>query len=135
MAATITLGTPTGGRLAGAFTSLAAVYINVDANSVSYTATAGGLAIDLYTVLTAAGPQSSPVNAKDIVGFLPAGFTNGGFWPHTLAVGTVTSTTMPCTIKLQGSGSAASGALSQIADGACTQTFSGWVLVNRGGTN
>ena len=131
MAATVTLGTV--GRIATVGT-LAAIKISLDANSVSYTTTGGGLALDLYAALQAAGPVSAPENGLDILGVLPYKKTSGGFIPMDLAVGTITSTTIPCTVRFIAGATAATG-FTEIADGVCTQTVSMLILVARGGAN
>ena len=131
MAATVAVNTV--GRIA-TMATLSAIKVTIDANSVSYTTTQGGLAIDLFTALNNAGPFNAAPNGNDIIGCLPLGRSSGGFIPWSLAVGTITSTTIPCTLKLIGGATAATG-LTEIADGACTQTFAMLVLVARGGTN
>lgn len=135
MAATVSLSQLSGGRQVAPFTTLAAIYVSIAGNSVSYTTTAGGLAFDLFTVMSQASPFSAPINPKDIVGFVPVGLTSDKYLPTGFALGTTTSTTTPCTIKLIGTGTAGSAPLAEIADGAYTGTITGLVLIARGGTN
>ncbi len=123
------------GRIAGQ-ASVAAVSITIDANSVSYATSLGGLALDIYAALAAAGPFSAPPNGNDVVGIIPLGYTSPGkFLPTGLTVGTVTSSTVPCYLRFVGTGTAASAGLAEIADGVCTQTCTFLVLMARGGTN
>ncbi len=113
--------------------NLAAVQVTVDANSVSYATSLGGLALDLYAVLNAATPFGSPI--PKIMGCQPLGRTSGGFLPYTLTVGTVTSTSIPCFVRFVATGTSGSAGFAEIADAVCTQTVSFLVLVARGGTN
>jgi hypothetical protein len=116
--------------------SVAAVKVSIDANSVSYATSLGGLALDLYTALSQASVPAFIQNGNDVVGIQPLGLTSPGkFLPTTLTVGTVTSTSVPCYLKFVGTGTAASAGLAEIADGACTQTCDLLVLVARGGQN
>lgn len=133
MAATVTVNKF--GRVASLATP-AVVSINVDANSLSYATSLGGLALDIYAALATAGPYGSPPNGNDVVGVLPLGVTAPGkFLPTALTLGTVTSTAIPVTLRFYGTGTAASAGLAEIADGACTQTVTLLVLLARGGTN
>jgi hypothetical protein len=133
MAANVTVKTT--GRIA-TVANLAVVKVSVDANSVSYATSLGGLAIDLYNMQQVAGPPEATINANDIVGILPLSqSTPGGFWPTNLAVGTQTSTTLPCYVKLIGTGSANSAGYGEIVDGACTQVFTAFIVLARGGQN
>jgi len=150
MAATVTVS------LSGQVTplaSLAAIKVTIGGNSVSYTSTAGGLAFDLANALITAGPQDYTPSPTDVIGWAPLGLSTSGFLPMTLAVGTATYTavagastqngelgtlaTCPCTIKLVGIGSATTNhsGLGEIVDGACTESFTGFVLLTRGGHN
>lgn len=133
MAATVAVKTC--GRIATKAT-LSAIKISVDASSVSYATSLGGLAIDLFNMLAVAGPMSATPNEGDIIGILPLSRSSpGGFLPLSLTVGTKTSTTLPCFVKLIGTGSTTSAGLNEIADGACTQTFDAYILVAAGGQN
>ncbi len=133
MAATVTVKTT--GRI-GTFVGLTAIKVTVDANSVSYATSLGGLAIDLFNALSVAGTPSVVPNGLDIIGILPLTVTAPGFFlPTNLQVGTITSTTIPCYVKLAATGSANSVGLGEIADGVCTQTFTAYVLMARGGQN
>lgn len=133
MAATVTLGTV--GRIAP-MGSLSVVKVTVAANSVSYTATSGGLAFDINAALASAGPFSAPPNGNDVVGIIPLGLTSPtGFLPVGLALGTVTSTTCPCTVKFAATGTAGSAGFAEAADGVSTQSFTALVIIARGGTN
>jgi len=131
MAASVTLKTV--GRIA-TLATLSAIKVTLDANSVSYTTTGGGLALDLYAALQAAGPVYAPENGADILGVLATDRTSGGFIPFGLTVGTITSTTVPCTVRFIAGATAATG-FTEIADGVCTQTVSMLILVARGGAN
>lgn len=133
MATTVSTGTV--GRVA-TFANLAAVKVTVDANSVSYATSLGGLSLDLYAALSQAGPMGSPPNGNDVVGILPLGYSSPTkFIPWGLTVGTVTSSTIPCYLRFVATGTAGSAGFTEVADGVCTQTVSFLVLVARGGTN
>ncbi len=130
MAATVTL---TNLGTIAPIVNIAAVGVSVDANSVSYATSLGGLAIDLYSVLNAATPFGSPI--PKIIGVQPlATSAPGKFVPLSLSVGTVTTTSIPCYVRFIAGATAATG-FTEIADGACTQTVGFLVLVARGGTN
>src|SRR5689334_3312399 len=113
MAATVTVSNA--GRIASTAT-LSAVKVTIDANSVSYATSLGGLAIDLYAALAAAGPFSAVPNALDIIGVQALGVTSPGkFIPVALTVGTQVTSSIPCYVKLIGTGTAASSGLAEIA--------------------
>ncbi len=133
MAATVTV--KTSGRIAN-LGSLAAIKITVDANSVSYATSLGGLAIDLYNALSVSGTPSVTPNGLDILGLWAPNVSAPGFFlPTNLTVGTITSSTIPCYVRLSSTGSANSVGLGEPADGACTQTFTAYVILARGGQN
>ena len=69
------------------------------------------------------------------VGFVPLGLTTGKFILSGFAVGTATSTTLPCTIRIFTSGATAQAALVEISDANLTDAFTGLLLVSRGGNN
>lgn len=119
------------------FGNMSAVKVSIDANSVSYATSLGGLLVDLYSALSAAGPQWGAPNGNDVVGIVPLGLTSPGKFLITgkFTMGTVTSTAIPAYIQIGATGTAASAGLAEIADGACTQTFSALVILARGGTN
>lgn len=113
-----------------------AMKVTVDANSVSYASTSGGLSLDLYTALSQASVPAFIVNGNDVVGVLPLGTTSPGkFLPTGLTIGTVTSTSVPCYLRFVGTGTAASSGLAEIADGVCTQTVDLLVILTRSGQN
>lgn len=124
----------TSGRVSP-FTNLAAIYITVTASSTTYTSGSGGLPFDLFAVLAAAGPIHSPLSYKDIRGFKPDGLTAGKFVVSNFAVGTATSTTLPCTARIYGSGATAKSALVEISNGSNSDSFSGWLIFDRNGAN
>jgi hypothetical protein len=118
----------TAAQVGRGFPQKGAVYIpvSIDANGATYAASTGGLPFDIYTLIQLASPFSAPINYQDIIGFV--GITRAGYTPGQFAVGTVTSTTIPCTIKLW-------NGTTQFADGACTQILDGFIVIQRGGTN
>ncbi len=130
MAATVTL--TQNGAIAPMF-NLAAVQVTVDANTVSYATSLGGLAIDLYGALNAATPFGTPI--PKIMGCQALTTTAAlKFLPMALTVGTVTTSTIPCYVRFLAGATAATG-FTEVADGACSQTVSFLVLLARGATN
>lgn len=124
----------TAGR-AGVLTDLSAIYVTVTLSATAYATATGGVPFDLYSQLAVAGPIDAPIKATDIRGFLPDGLSSTCFMLDDFTVGTVTSSTVPCTIRMYGSGENAQDAFVEIDDADLTGTFSGWVLVDRGGAN
>jgi hypothetical protein len=104
------------------------------------------------------------INPADIVGFIPLGLSTNNFLPADLVVGTPTYTTAvgtgygsaaglppagstqgfetdqtlatcPATIRLFGTGSANHAAMGEVADGANSDTFTGFLVIATGGVN
>ena len=132
--------------------NVAAVIVTISGNSASYATASGGLPIDLTAVLSQISPFSAPINPADVVAFVPIGLSTNGFLPGGLVLGTATYTTIagyaqvrvpqtlatfPATIRLNGVGASAANhaALGEVADGANTDSFTGLLLIARGGTN
>lgn len=114
---------------------------------------AGGVQIG-----SGATPFSQPyLNPNNVVGFVPLGLSTNGYLPGSLVVGVATYTaatypftggsinavhpvqqlaTAPATIRLVGIGAAATNhaAFGEVADGANTDSFTGLLLIARGGT-
>ncbi len=148
MAATVT--TNTVGRVSQMAT-LSAISVTISAASVSYATSLGGLAIDLASALINSGPQDYTPNPSDIIGFLPIGLSTLGFIPTGLTVGTPTYTavsgastqnsglgalsTCPAYIRLAGSNATSSAKLLEIVDGVTTDSFTGLIVLARGGHN
>jgi hypothetical protein len=148
MAATETVATF--GRIA-TLGNLAAVLVTINGNGAAYSSAAGGLPIDLTTVLQQAQPFSAPINPADVVGFVPMGLSTNGFLPGGFIAGVPTYTnlpgasvrvpqvlaTFPATVRLNGIGAAVTNhaALGEVADGANTDSFTALLLIARGGTN
>jgi hypothetical protein len=158
MAATVTF---TGlGRTAGIAT-LSAIKVTVAGNGATYATASGGLPFDLAAVCkNAQANNDQDINPADVVDlvslgnlstnkFVPSGFAKGTptYQAKTL-FGTQTSpavpalstsatelATFPCTIRLMATGSGANAALGEFADGANSDTFTGYLLVNRDGNN
>ena len=130
MSATVSITAPLKRQVATALTPKL-VPVTIAANSVSYTTTAGGLAFDLFTFLAdAKSTNGVPLDANDILGFLPKGVTSPNkYLPIGLTMGTITDTTVPCLIKLLGTGSTTAAGYSEVADGACTESITGWVVI------
>jgi hypothetical protein len=120
----------TSGRVSP-FTNLSAVYVTVTADSTTYTTASGGLPFDLFTTLAEASPLYAGISYADIRGFIPDGLTAGEFILGDFAVGTATSTTLPCTIRIYGSGATSKAAMVEISNGANSDSFSGWLLIDR----
>ncbi len=101
--------------------------ITLTAVATVYATATGGLPFDLFTFLsTTVAPFFGPINPKDIIGFI--GISTLGWNCGTFAVGTTTSTTTPCTVKLW-------NGITEAADGATTATIKGFLMVQRGGVN
>lgn len=126
MAATVTYNSTLPARAPAPLITLAAIPVIIDANGATYAAASGGLPFDLFTILGSSSPFSATINPKDIVGFV--GTSAAGWVAAQFAVGTTTSTTCPCTMKLW-------NGTTQFSDGACTQIVTGLLFVQRGGAN
>jgi hypothetical protein len=113
----------------------ALIPITVTYTSTTYATATGGLPFDLFTILSTSSPFAASINYKDIVGFIPDGTTTGKFILDAFAIGTATSTTLPCTIRIYGTGSGNKAALTEVDDAALTDAFSGWLVVARSGQN
>lgn len=113
----------------------ALIPITVTYSSTAYATATGGLPFDLFTTLSVSSPFSASINYKDIIGFIPDGLTAEKFVLDDFAIGTATSSTLPCTIRLYGTGSANKAALTQIDDASITGSFAGWIVVARSGQN
>jgi hypothetical protein len=124
----------TAGRVASHL-DLSAILITVTYSSTAYATATNGLPFDLFTVLATAGP--SPISYKDIIGLLPLGPTAEGFIVEasTFTVGTVTSSTVPVTVQLRGTGSANKAGLTEIDDASISGSFKALLLIARGGAN
>lgn len=108
---------------------LSAIPLTITLTATTYATATGGAPFDLFSVLANAGPQ--PINYKDVIGFLPLFATSGtaaGYMPTGLVVGTVTSTTVPATIRLM-------NGTAEVADGAVSAVLTGLLLIARGGVN
>lgn len=134
-AATVATNTTLPQRSIAPQLNLTAIPITVTYSATAYATASGGLPFDLFAFLAASSQFSSGINYKDIVGFLPTGPTTEKFVLGAFAIGTATSTTLPCTIRIYGTGSANLAALSEVADANLTGSFSGLLLVARGGQN
>lgn len=115
--------------------TLTAIPITVTYSATAYATATGGLPFDLFAFLAQSSNFDSGINYKDIIGFLPTGPTTEKFVLGAFAIGTATSTTLPCTIRLYGTGSANLAALGEVADANLTGSFSGLLLIARGGAN
>lgn len=126
MAATVTINTTVPQRAVQPALTPLVIPLTIDANGATYTASSGGLPFDLFAVLAAASPMWGSINYKDILGFIGVGGT--GYTAGTFAIGTATSTTLPCTFKLW-------NGTTQFSDGACSEVVKGFLLVARSGAN
>lgn len=134
-AATVAHNTTLPQRSAFPLLTVSAIPITVTYSATAYATATGGLPFDLFSILAASSPFSAGINYKDIIGFVPDGLTTEKFVVDDFAIGTATSTTLPCTVRLYGTGSAEKAALTQVDDANLTGSFSGLLLVARGGTN
>lgn len=124
--AAVAVTTSNTGR-SGVFITPSVIPITLTASSTTYTSASGGLPFDLFAVLQQAAPlELGSLNYKDIVDFV--GTSTTGHMANTFAVGTVTSTTCPCTIKLW-------NGTTELSDGATSVTVKGFLFVNRNGAN
>ena len=120
----------TPGRVAS-FLNLSAIKITVTYSATAYATATGGLPFDLFSVLATAGAHQ--INSSDILGLI-AGPTTEKFVvaANTFAVGTVTDTTIPCTVRILACGANAQDPLVEISDANLTGSFTGFLLVARG---
>lgn len=142
---------------------LAAIAVTVVANSAVYATASGGLPFDLAAVLNTAQPNDSEdiIQPADIIGIQAIQMSTNGFLPGNLTIGTPTQNTavgsgfgsapglpppmtvrpdytwatVPCTLRLWGTGSANHAAFAEVADGANTDTVTFLLLYARGGAN
>lgn len=128
-AATITIN---GGRVVP-YMDLAAALITVTYDTTAYATATGGLPFDLYGTLTQISPPSARINYSDIIGLVPLGKTVEKFVVdgNSFAVGTATSTTLPCTVRFYGTGSAEKGALTEVDDANLSGSFKALLLIAR----
>jgi hypothetical protein len=131
------------------FGNLSGVLVTIAGNSAVYATAAGGLPIDLATILIQAAPFSQTyLNPADVVGFIPLGTSTNGYSAGAVKMGTPTYTaatfpfgggpttvrpsqqlaTAPAWVRLQKGGV-------EVADGANTDTFTALLILARGGTN
>ena len=127
----------TAGRVAS-FINLAAVPVTVAYSATTYTTASGGLPFDLFSTLAAVSPQAlgtSDINTSDIVALVPFGTTAEKFVVdgNSFAVGTVTSTTVPCTVRIYGTGSGNKAALTEVDNAALTGSFKALLIIARNG--
>jgi len=133
--------------------NVSAVLVTINGNGASYATASGGLPFDLTTILQQAQPNNAdPIHPSDVVGFIPLGLSTNGYLPTGIAFGTPTYTTLPgasvrvpqtlatfpATIRLGGIGASAANhaALNgEVADGANNDSFTGLLIIARGGTN
>jgi len=139
------------------------VAITVTASSTTYATASGGLPFDLTTALQTASAGMIPsgqapnyvqtINVADILGVVLSSLSTNKFMPLNFAVGTPTYTavpwqsdngvaatpgilaTLPCTIRLWGSGSGSGLAFAEFADGANSDSFTMLLQINRNGAN
>ena len=124
----------TPGRIAS-LQDLAAVYITVTGSTTQYTSASGGFPFDLFDTLTKASPFWGRRNYQDIIGFVPLGLTSTGYRLDSFTVGTATTTTLPCTIRMYGIGENAQDPLMEIANNTMSPVFSGLLLFACNGAN
>jgi hypothetical protein len=141
------------GRIA-VYGNVSVIKVSVSANATVYSTAAGGLPIDLLTVLQQAAPASlDNLNPNDIVDIYAVGLSANGYLPGGFALGVPTYVnkpgvsqqsqsgkvlaSCPATLRLYGIGasSANHAALGEVADGAVTDTINFHLVVARGGEN
>lgn len=138
MAAAVVSNTAVG-RVGAALGTLAAIPITIVFTATTYTTATGGAPFDIATLLNNAGPGENSINPSDVVGIMGGAAT--GYRCDGLTVGTPTYTdttdtsfnkhlslaTCPVTARLW-------NGITEIGDGAITQTVTGFLLVFRGGS-
>ncbi len=97
--------------------------VTLTATATVYATASGGLPFDLYSLFTTISPLDGLMSSQDIIGFI--GISTLGWQAGTFAVGTVTSSTIPCTVRLW-------NGITEAADGATTATIKGFLMVQRG---
>jgi hypothetical protein len=126
--------------------NVSAVLVTINGGGAAYATASGGLPFDLTSVLQQASPFSAPINPADVVAFIPLGLSTGGYVPGAFVAGTPTYTagsgstvrppqtlaTFPATIRLYG---AVGSGHAEVGDGANSDSFTGLLLIARGGTN
>ena len=152
------------GRVTSASVQTELLYVCFNANGATYATASGGLPVDLAAVLIAGAQNDQAyINPADVVGFLPLVSTNK-FLAGAFVVGTPTYTTnvgsgygsaaglppvgstqgfetqqtlatCPATIRLYGTGSGNAAAFAEVADGANTDVFYGFLVIATGGVN
>jgi hypothetical protein len=142
--------------------ALRSISVTVTATATTYTASSGGLPIDLTPILNNVGggaPEFSVpyINPSDVVGIIPTQLSTNGYLPMNLVIGTPTYQTAtfpfepggagqtvrpaqmlltcPATIQLWGTGAASAAALGQVANGAVTDAVTFLLLVCESGPN
>lgn len=134
-AATIAYNTTIPQRSTFPLLSVAAIPITVTYSATAYATATGGLPFDLFGILASSSSFESGINYKDILGIIPMGPTVEKFIPGAFAIGTATTTTLPVTVRLYGTGSANLAALGEVADANLTGSFNALLLVARNGAN
>lgn len=125
----------------------AMIPLTINGNGATYATATGGLPFDPSALLNAIAPtEQIRINPGDIIGLY--GVTGGRYLAFGLAVGTATYNTtsdisgnagqpgtnkttlatLPCTVRL-------TNGTTEFADGACSETITGWLWVYRGGQN
>lgn len=152
------------GRITSASVQTELLFVCITANGATYATASGGLPIDLTTYLVqGAQNDQAYINPADVVGFLPLVSTNK-FLAGAFVVGTPTYTTnvgsgygsasglppigstqgfetqktlatCPATIRLYGTGASNAAAFAEVADGANTDVFYGFLVIATGGVN
>jgi hypothetical protein len=97
--------------------------VTLTATATVYATASGGLPFDLYSLFTTISPLDGLMSSQDIIGFI--GVSTLGWNCGTFAVGTATSSTIPCTVRLW-------NGITEAADGATTATIKGYLMVQRG---
>lgn len=97
--------------------------ITITASATVYATASGGLPFDLYSLFTTVSPLDGIMSSKDIIGFI--GISTLGWNCGSFAVGTATSSTIPCTMRLW-------NGITEAADGATTASIAGFLMVQRG---
>lgn len=121
------------GRVAPLMT-VSVIPITVSYSATAYATASGGLPFDLYATLTQASPFTARINYQDIISLVPLGPTVEKFTVGAFAVGTATASTLPCTVRLYGTGSANKAALTEVDDANLTGSFKAELHIARGGT-
>jgi hypothetical protein len=124
-------------RAAAPVLTASVIPLTVTYSATAYATASGGLPFDLFAMLQQSSPTYANINYRDIIGLLPLGTTTEKFVVDgsSFAIGTATDTTLPCTIRIYGTGGAEKAAFTEVDNANLTGSFKALLLVARNGAN